>query len=347
MKSASWPRDNPLEERLLVIDARQQTYVDSRIKDLSHLLNANDLLVVNDAATLPASLQAGEVELRLLAREQDGAWRAVLFGAGDWRTATEERQAPPKFVVGERLVIAGAAGATAGFYAQVERVAAQSPRLVTVRFNLEGAPLWSALYKYGQMIQYAYLKCQLDSWSTQTSYSSRPWAVEMPSAGRPLSSGLLLALRRKGVALAAVTHAAGISSTGSPVLDGLLPLRERYDIRQRTIDAIIEARARGGRVLAVGTSVVRALEGCAQNHDGRLVAGVGETELVLGREVPGRLARSPIFDGLLSGMHEPSESHYLLLKSFAPAHMLDHGLRVANELGYLMHEFGDSCLILS
>ena len=343
MKSASWPRANPLEERLLVITpaAKQGRYIDAQIKDLGDILRAGDLLIVNDAATLPASLVAGDIELRLVGHEADGSWRAVLFGKGDWRTPTEQRLPPRRLRVGDHLVIASA------FHAVVEEVAHASPRLVRVRFTLSEAEVLAAFYRYGHMIQYSYLTRELNNWSTQTSYSSRPWAVEMPSAGRPLSAGLLLALRRKGMELASLTHAAGISSTGLDSLDRLLPLRERFDIPQRTVDAIAAARARGGRIIAVGTSVVRALEGCAENHQGRLVAGVGETELIIGGKIHSQPNRLPIADGLLSGMHEATESHYQLLQAFAPAPVLAESIRMANELGYVMHEFGDSCLIIS
>ncbi|MBI3554815.1 MAG: S-adenosylmethionine:tRNA ribosyltransferase-isomerase [Deltaproteobacteria bacterium] len=342
MQSASWPRDNRLEERLLVIDAKKGAFYDQRIKDLSQLLRPHDLLIVNDAATLPASLRAGDVEMRLLGHEDDGSWRAVLFGPGDWHTPTEKRTPPRRVQVGERLTM------DSDFYGVIEAVAPESARLVSIRFNVKGAELWSAFYKHGHMIQYSYLKRELKNWSTQTSYSTRPWAAEMPSAGRPLSAGLLLDLKRKGIEIASLTHAAGLSSTGQAALDQLLPLRERYDIPQRTIDAIARARQNGGRIIAVGTSVVRALEGSAANNSGKLVAGEGETDLVIGRSptTPTSAApRPPIADALLSGMHESAESHYLLLQTFAPASVLDESVRIAAELGYLMHEFGDSCLI--
>ena len=101
MLAATWPRDEPLDERLLVIDPRAGSWCDARVRDLSRHLLAGDLLVVNDAATVPASLRAvtalgRPVELRLAAHRGGNRWQAVLLGAGDWRTRTEHRAAPPR-----------------------------------------------------------------------------------------------------------------------------------------------------------------------------------------------------------------------------------------------------------
>src|SRR5204863_7761232 len=100
---------------------------------------------------------------------------------------------------------------------------------------------------------------QLPLYEVQTAYASRPWAVEMPSAGRPLTWDVLLRARARGVHIATLTHAAGLSSTGDVALDGALPWPERYEIPERTATAITAARAAGGRVIAIGTTVVRAL----------------------------------------------------------------------------------------
>jgi S-adenosylmethionine:tRNA ribosyltransferase-isomerase len=144
------------------------------------------------------------------------------------------------------------------------------------------------------------------------------------------------------VRIAAVTHATGISSTGDPHLDAMLPLPERYDVPERTVRAIERAKAEGGRVVAVGTSVVRALEGAAAAHGGELVAGEGVTDLRIRRGFSPR-----VVDGLFTGMHEPTASHYDLLQAFAPAELIAEGYAHAEAVGYLGHEFGDSNLILS
>jgi S-adenosylmethionine:tRNA ribosyltransferase-isomerase len=255
----------------------------------------------------------------------------VLFGAGDWRTRTEDRPAPARPAVGDTIPL-GTLTAT------VVELRPESPRLVTLRFDEDGAALWSALYRRGRPVQYAYLDDSLELWHTQTAYASRPWAVEQPSAGRPLTIPLLLALARRGVTVARVTHAAGLSSTGDPAIDALLPFPEHYDIPVETAAAVTRAR----RVIAAGTTVVRALEGCAAAHDGRVVAGEGTTDLLLSSTF-----RPRVVDGVLTGQHEPDSSHFHLLEAFAPRALLDRAYTHAVANHYLGHEFGDSMLLLS
>jgi S-adenosylmethionine:tRNA ribosyltransferase-isomerase len=221
-------------------------------------------------------------------------------------------------------------------------VSALSPRLWRVRFEQEGARFWSALYRSGRPVQYSYLSRALELWDVQTLYGAQPWAVEAPSAGYPLDAELLLALRQRGVVLAGITHAAGLSATGDSALDAALPLEERTLVPESTVVAIAQARAAGRRIVAVGTSVVRALEGraLAGGPGERLSAGESCTSLLLG---PGYRRR--VVDGLLTGMHDPSESHYALLQAFAPRSLLERAQTRAEAWGYLGHEFGDACLI--
>ena len=337
MTPARAPRAVRSAGRLLHVDVAAERIWDRRPSELPELLGAGDLLVVNDAATLPASLRgsagAAAIELRLLAREPDGSWRAILFGAGDWRTPTEHRPAPPPLAVGDRLELGELS-------ARVAAVSALSSRLLNVRFEQQGARFWSALYRSGHPVQYSYLERPLELWDVQTAYGAQPWAVEAPSAGYPLDAQLLLALKRRGIGLATVTHAAGLSATGESALDAALPLAERTRVPESSVAAIARARAAGRRVLAVGTSVVRALEGRALEGGGRLSAGESTTSLVLG---PGY--RRQVVDGLLTGMHDPSESHYALLQAFAPRALLERAQAQAEAWGYLGHEFGDACLI--
>lgn len=339
MTPAPWPRREPLDERLLVIDAAAGGHVDAHVRDLGRFLRAGDLLVTNDAATLPASLAAtveggAQVEVRLLAESERGTWSAVLFGPGDWRTRTEHRPLPPVLAPGASIRFDD------DLEARVEHVSPISPRLVEIRFREHAAAFWSALYAHGRPVQYAHVAGPLALWHVQTRYGARPWASELASAGRPLAWDLLLELRRGGVELAALTHAAGLSATGDPALDAALPLGERYDIPAATVDAVGAARSRGGRVVAVGTTVVRALEGAARNH-GALVAGEGTTELRLDRG-----ARLRVVDGLFTGLHDASASHYRLLEAFAPEGVLARAYEHADRAGYLNHEFGDSSLIV-
>jgi S-adenosylmethionine:tRNA ribosyltransferase-isomerase len=322
---------------LLLIDVARARVEDRRPLELPDLLRSGDLLVLNDAATLPASLSghAGcePLELRLLGRDPDGSWRAVAFGAGDWQTPTEHRPPPPRLVAGTCLQL-GKLSAT------IEEVSPLSSRLWRVRFAEQGARFWSALYRSGRPVQYSYLTRPLQLWDVQTAYAAAPWAVEAPSAGYPLAAELLLKLRQRGIELARITHAAGLSATGDPALDAALPLAERSLVPEPTVAAVQRARADGRRVVAVGTSVVRALEGRALEGGGVLRAGESSTGLILG---PGYRRR--VVGALLTGMHDPSDSHYALLQAFAPRALLEQAQSRAEAWGYLGHEFGDACLI--
>jgi len=342
MRPARTYPDRRDDVRLLVIDPAARDGLglyETRTPALPDLLAPGDLLVVNDAATLPASLRGADeagrpIEARLVAARGDGRFAAVLLGAGDWHTRTEDRPAPPATAEGTRLAF-GTLGATVG------RRSALSPRLVDLRFDRQGDALWTALYREGRPVQYSHLAHDLPLWAVQTVYAARPWAFEMPSAGRPLSWEILLGLRRRGVRWAALTHAAGLSATGDPALDAALPLAEAFEIPAATARAVAEARARGGRVVAVGTTVVRALEGAAARNGGAVRAGRGETDL---RIAPA--FRPRVVDGVLSGAHAATESHFQLLAAFAGADLLAAAAAHAERAGFLTHELGDSMLVL-
>jgi S-adenosylmethionine:tRNA ribosyltransferase-isomerase len=341
MKPAVWPREERLGARLLHVDPEHESLVDRHIRELPGLLRAGDLLVVNDAATLPASLQgksaAGPVEVRLVGQGPTSReWHAVLFGKGSWRQRTEDRAAPPVMAIGTPIEFAD------GLRATVRAISSTSPRLVELSFDRDGAALWTALYRAGRLVQYSYLAGPLALWHVQTSYGARPWAVEMPSAGWALGASSLREMRRLGIRIASLTHAAGLSSTGDASLDALLPLPERFDIPAATVHEIERTRGGGGRIVAVGTTVVRALEGCAVQNGGRLRAGLGVTDLRVGHGFQLR-----IVDGVLTGMHEPGTSHFDLLRAFAPGALLETAYRHAEAAGYLGHEFGDLSLVLA
>jgi S-adenosylmethionine:tRNA ribosyltransferase-isomerase len=347
VKTAAWPREETEAERLLVVDPKTGTLGDFSVRDLPSRLRPRDLLVVNDAATLPASLHGqatdgAPVEVRLVGPAEEGTWTAAILGAGNWRWRTEDRPAPPDLPPGSTLVFGAGGDDAPSLRAAVIGVSDVSPRLVRIRFDRDGDELWSAVYREGRPVQYSYVRAPLALWHVQTAYASRPWAAEAPSAGRPLTWRVLIEARRRGIGLAAVTHAAGLSSTGEPALDAALPLPERFDIPAETVAAVERTRAAGGRVVAVGTTVVRALEGAAEQAGGRLVAGEGRTGLRIDRHF-----RPRVVDGLLTGMHQPGESHFDLLQAFAPEPLLRRALAHAERAGYLAHEFGDSCLILA
>ena len=301
---------------------------------LSSLLRAGDLLVVNDAGTLPASLPArgprGEtLELRLSAPVDGTRLYAVAFGEGDWRTRTEDRPPPPPLAVGDVLRAGGIA----------LTIISLAGRRLELAASANSDALWQALYAAGRPVQYAHRHDALDLWTVQTAYASRPWSAEMPSAGRPLTWEVLLSLRRAGVAIAHLTHAAGLSSTGDDALDRALPWPERYELPPSLIAALAAARARGGRVIAVGTTVVRALESAALA--GELRAGSGIATLRLDASYSLR-----VVDGILSGLHSPGESHFDLLQAFAPRDQLSRALDLAAAQGLSSHELGDACLIV-
>lgn len=339
MRAAAAPRA-AREVRLLVVDGASGAARVVSSAEIATLFEPRDLLVVNDAATLPASLPGrtarGEaIELRLVAQTGDRRWTAALLGSGDWRTRTEERPPPPPVVAGDRLDFGGS------LVARVLGVRPESSRLVEIDLALDAAPepelagVWAALYRAGRPVQYAHVPEPLALWDVQNVYAARPWAVEMPSAGRVLDSAALLALRRRGVALAWVTHAAGLSSIGDAALDALLPLPERYEVREETWEAVARTRRAGGRVVAIGTSVARALEGGAR--EGKRA---GVTDLKIGRGL-----RRAVVDAVLTGVHEADTSHYALLGAFASEEVLERALARAGAEGLLGHEMGDACLI--
>lgn len=338
MKPAVWPRAEAFEQRLLHVDVERDRFEDARLGNLPNLLAPGDLLVLNDAATLPASLWLadGSAEVRLLGRAgSDDHFNALLFGAGDHRTPTEARGEPPRLEVGQRLSF------DADLHALVTRVDVEEPRLVEIAFQSSEPELWRALYRVGRPIQYSYIDGQLELWHVQSRFAGRPWAVEPPSAGRPLTWQTLFELRLRGVRLTSVTHAAGLSSSGSPTIDRRLPLPERYFVAPGAARALAEARQTRSRIIAVGTTVVRALESAAETHDGIVPAGEGTATLLLGAGF-----RPRIVSGLLTGMHEPGTSHFELMRAFARLALLERALEHADKRGYLAHEFGDSCLIL-
>jgi S-adenosylmethionine:tRNA ribosyltransferase-isomerase len=322
-------------KRLLVIDPLTRRLGDYRLEELPQLLGPGDVVVVNDAATLPASLRVDdELELRLVSAHDDGSFLAVAFGSGDFRRATEARGTPRRLREGERLKF------SEQLAARVVGFDPTQPRLVRLRFETSGAEFWSALYRHASPIQYAYAQQPYALWDVQNVYAARPWAFEPPSAGRPLTFETLFEIERRGATLTYLTHAAGISSTGDAAFDARFPLPERYEIGAAAAQAVTHAGQGHGRVLAVGTSVVRALESHS-DAGGTVAAGGGISDLRLSAR-----HRPRVVDGLLTGLHEPGSSHFELLETFAPRALLERAVDHAQRTGYVAHELGDSCLIL-
>ncbi|MBG7606048.1 MAG: S-adenosylmethionine:tRNA ribosyltransferase-isomerase [Actinobacteria bacterium] len=323
MIAAHYP-DRP-SRKLLAVDASGAIQHLCRA-DLATLFRPGDLVVANDAATLPASL-LGEhqptgypIEIRLAAfvRAADPTrFVAVAFGT--------------TLVAGDRLLLGP-------LVAVVERLL-DHPRLLEVRFQGDPPEVLGGLARHGKPIQYAHVPAPLALWDVWTNLAAKPFAFEAPSAGFALDWQTLTTWRRRGIELATITHAAGISSTGDADLDEQLPFDEAYIIPEYTSNAIAETKARGGSIIAIGTTVVRALESAA-TMDGIVRAGHG---VARGRIGPNTQIR--VIDTVLSGMHEPGESHFELLRAFANDPVLLSAHRTATERNYRTHEFGDSLLI--
>ncbi len=343
MKPATAPRSREREHRVLVSEAEGEPRVVEAL-DLASIFRPGDLLVVNDAATFPASLKARRrsgawVELRFFPNPSAGPgvfteWEALVFGEGSWRERTEDRQVI-ELELGERLEV------EPGLFLDILDFRHSSARWVICRFSQTDEKVWSALYRLGRPVQYSYLQKDLQIWDVQNLYSAKPWASELPSAGRVLGDELWEKLVQRGVHVVALTHSTGLSSTGDPELDQHLPAPEYYEIPSRTADAIEKARLRGGRVIAVGTSVVRALESQARLHPlATLLPGSAWTSLLIGAN-----HRRRVVDGILTGVHDVTESHFRMLESFVDRGVLDLITARASAAGLLSHEFGDSVLI--
>ena len=259
-------RPDRKSRKLLAVDADGAIRHLSRA-DLANLFRPGDLDVANDAATLPSSLagrqeRTGEpVEIRLAAFVRAGDLRrfiAIVFGAGNFHTTTEERRLPPMLSPGDNLLLGP-------LVAIVERLI-DHPRLVRLRFHDDSPAVLAGLAKHGRPIQYAHVPTPLALWDVWTNLAAQPFAFEAPSTGFALDWHTLTAWQRRGIELATLTHAAGISSTGDPDLDAQLPFDEPYIIPANTATAIRRPKARDGQVIAVGTTVVRALESAATSH---------------------------------------------------------------------------------
>jgi len=341
VKAATQPVQRPADARLLVVDGVGRIAHHPR-SALVDLLVPGDLVVANDAATLPASLSGqhlasgATIELRLavrrsLAADDVGCFLAVAFGAGDWRTRTEDRPLPPRLAAGDALAL-GPLTAT------VVRVVAP-PRLIELRFTGAADAIRAGIARHGRPVQYAHVAAPLSLWDVWTPIAAQPVAFEAPSAGFLLDWQLLARLLRRDIGFATLTHAAGLSSTGDAALDARLPFDEPYHLPATTVAAVQAARQRGGRVVAIGTTVARALEHAAAQAGG-LRAGPAVATNRLGAST-----RLRVVDVLVSGTHERGSSHHELLRAFVADATLDRIDAALESTDYRTHEFGDSVLI--
>lgn len=341
MIAADQAIQRPPDAKLLFIDSHRHIGHLPR-STFAELLRPGDLVIANDAATLPSSLQGvhietgSPIEVRLAGRpslrsEDAICFTAVIFGEGDYTTRTEDRKPPPRLSPGDRLILGPLS-------ARVVRLLGHT-RLVSLAFDGAVDDVWAGLARHGRPIQYAHLKTPLALWDVWTSIAGPPVAFEPPSAGFILDWRTLAAMRSHGVKFATITHAAGISSTGDDELDRLLPFDEPYSISERTATEISRTRASGGRIIAVGTTVVRALEDAAKEN-GEVRSGEG-----LAMQRLGAGSRLRVVDAILSGTHEPGTSHYELLRAFIDDATLSRTSAELESGGYRTHEFGDSVLI--
>ncbi len=340
MIPAAQPVQRPRDARLLVVDEDGHVTHAPRSRFLD-FVHPSDVVIANDAATLPASLHGvhvpsgSAIEVRLagrasLAPEDVHTFSAVVFGAGDYRLRTEDRPLPPPLAAGDRLAL-GPMKAT------VERQLGH-PRFIALRFAGPSADVWAGIARHGRPIQYTHVAAPLALWDVWSAIAGLPAAFEPPSASFALDWDMLSTMRDRGIGFATITVAAGIASTGDPELDRRLPFDEPYAIPEATASAIRRARASGGRVVAVGTSVVRALEHAATSNG--VVAGHGVANQRVG---PTTVLR--VVDAILSGTHEPGSSHFELLRAFASDATLTDAGAALESAGYRTHEFGDSVLI--
>lgn len=341
MIAAARPSQRPADAKLLHIDAAGRIRA-ARRSSLIQFLRRGDLVIANDAATLPASLhgvhmRTGQpIEVRLAGRSptapQDPLrFIAVIFGVGDYRTRTEDRPQPPALSVGHRLKLGQ-------LTAVVDELLAH-PRLVSLRFEAEVSELWRGLASHGRPIQYAHMREPLQLWDVWTPIAGPPVAYEPPSAGFVVDWQLLDGFVAAGIEFATLTHAAGISSTGDPELDRRLPFDEPYVIPESTARALARACHEDRRVIAIGTTVVRALEHSAARF-GIVMPGEG-----VATQRIGALTTLRVVDAIVSGTHEPGTSHYDLLQAFAAPEILRRADSELEAAGFRTHEFGDSVLI--
>jgi len=317
--------------RLMVANRSSESIVHTRFAELPRYLRPGDLLVINNSATLPAAVAA---------RRGDGAPIEVRFATRAPRRAStdlfvvELRSAGGELPLstgrpGEQLRLSGGAGL------ELLIPYAGRGRLWLARLHTP-EHLHAYLARHGHPIRYGYVPEPWPLSAYQTVYASVPGSAEMPSAGRPFTPTLLTQLVAGGTLIAPLTLHTGVSSPERHEP----PYPEQYEVPAVTARLVNAVRGWGGRIIAIGTTVVRALETVAA-PDGTVRAGSGWTNLVISAD------RGPrTVDGLLTGWHEPLASHLQMLEAIAGEGLVRSCYTSALARGYLWHEFGDSHLIL-
>jgi len=331
--------------RLLVSNVGADTIEHARFRDLPRWLSPGDLLVVNTSGTLnasiPATNDAGErLALHLSTRMPGGFWVVEVRALGSGVSLPYRHALSGKTLC---LPDGGEADLLAPYPLTAARVT--HSRLWLAALTLP-EPLLPYLDRVGAPIRYGYVTERWPLESYQTIFAAEPGSAEMPSAGRPFSAELVTTLVSGGVQIAPLLLHTGVAS----LEDHEPPYEEFYRVPRETADRANATRAAGGRVIAIGTTVVCALETVTDDR-GRTSPGEGWTNVVVS---PDRPVRS--VNGLITGLHEPKASHLKMLEQVVVAaaherrgHSSTHLARAyetALDAGYLWHEFGDSHLII-
>ena len=317
------PRDGV---RLLVTTPDGNAH--ARFRDLHEFLEPGDLVVVNESATIPASLRAkGSVGKFILNFSTD-------YGDGLWLTEprwSSDRPGPLPLTEGEIVWMPGLIGRLVSKYPGLERL-----WFVQIHGDVE-----AVLAEHGSPIRYGYVDQDYPLEAYQTVFARVPGSAEMPSAARPFSQEVVDSLTAKGVRIARLVLHTGVSSleVESEELEDLVMYPEPYAVPPATAEAVNDAKREGRRVIAVGTTVVRALESAWEG--GRVRPASGFTSIYIH---PGKEVHS--VDGLLTGFHDPMASHLAMLYALAGEEMVRSAYTEAVDNGYLWHEFGDSNLLL-
>jgi len=319
--------------RLMVINRQTLQVQHNRFDRLGDFLPPQDLLVFNSSRTLPALLEGREasgtcMQVRLAEHLPDDTWLALLLC----------QQGEP-FACGLR------SGMQIHFSPQLSAIVQARdrviPRLWKLQFSQSGSELINLLYRLGQPIRYEYVSAPWDLDYYQTVYAKEPGSAEMPSAGRAFTWKLLFDLQRQGIESAHIVLHTGLSSYIDDDLDALhLASEEEYFISEATAQKINQTHQAGGRVIAVGTTVVRALESVV-DAAGKVHAGHSYTRLRITEN-----HKLKAVEGLLTGLHEPEASHLDLLTAFLPPAVIREAYQEAVRDRYLWHEFGDLNLII-
>ena len=326
----------PAEARGLTRDAVRMMVAERSTGCLTHttfgtlpaFLEAGDLVVINTSAVVPAAVIAStdddeRLMIHLSTRLDDGRWVVELRRIDGRTTRRWEGPVPRR--------LHAAAGATIS----IDSRYLDSSRLWVAALELpQRVFTWLAVH--GQPIRYGYVERPWPIGAYQNVYATEPGSAEMPSAGRPFTPEVITRLVAKGVGVTPLVLHTGVASLESTEL----PYPERVRVPASTACRVNETHRNGGRVIAVGTTVVRGLE-TAGGIDGRVHPLDGWTDLVI---TPERGVR--VVDGLLTGWHEPEASHLLMLEAVAGRSLLEKSYAASLEEGYLWHEFGDMHLIL-